>query len=117
MRVARPAGEQAGQRPDVNHLRALAALVVDLLVGTGREKTGKGVDDRQYTTPCHSGSGRDHVLFSDAALNESLRKSPGKAEEAAVLHQVGIQGHQVWMLLRLRDERAFVRRKAVVGLA
>ena len=49
VRLARPGGDQTGVVEGVDDLRALARLVVDLLVRAGGEEAREGVDDREQS--------------------------------------------------------------------
>ena len=115
--MARAAGDQPRQRSDVDDLGALAALVVDLLVGPRRQEAGERVDDRQRAAARHAARHRHHVLLGDAALDESIGKALRERDQAAVLDQIGVEHHQVRTTIALPDERLFVGGNEILSRA
>ena len=57
----------------VDHLRALARVVVDLLVRARGEEARERVDDGHETVAGDPSGDRDHVLLGDPTLQEALR--------------------------------------------
>ncbi len=91
MRLPRPGGDQAGVVERIDDLRALARLVVDLLVRARGEEAGERVDDRQRaragpsrlrSTPCPARRSR---------LDEALGSCELEAADAAVGGEVGVE--------------------------
>ena len=95
VRLARARRDEPRVVERVDHLRALARLVVDLLVRARREERREGVDDGQQPVARHSGRSRDHVLLGDPALDEAVRVGDLERARAAVRGQVGIEDDEV----------------------
>ena len=117
VRMTWSARQQSGERADVDHLRAFAALVVDLLVRPGGQEAGERVHDWQRATASHARRHGRHVLLGDAALHEPFREPLREGDQAAVLYEVGVERDEMRMPFRLFDERPFVGGDQVVGLA
>ena len=93
----------------VDHLRALARLVVDLLVRARREEGREGVDDGQQPVARHSRSGGHHVLLGDPALDEAVRVGDLERTRAAVRGKVGVEHDEVTALRPELEQRLAVR--------
>ena len=109
MRLPRTRRDQARVVEGVDHLRALARLVVDLLVRAGREERRERVHDRQQAVPREAGRGGDHVLLGDSALDEALRVRELEGPDAAVRGEVRVEDDEVLPLRAEADELLAVR--------
>ena len=89
----------------VDDLRALARLVVDLLVRAGGEEQRERVDDRQQPVAGHSGRGGDHVLLRDPALEERVGVRELERARAAVGGEVGVEDDEVVALCPQLEQR------------
>ena len=83
----------------VDDLRALARLVVDLLVRARGEEAREGVDDGEEAVACEAGRGGDHVLLGDAALEEAVGMGVLEAADAAVGGEVGVEHDELGLAL------------------
>jgi len=75
------------------------------------------MDNGERTTPRDSACHRHHVLFGDPAFHKAIVVLCGKFQKAAILDQIGIEDHQVRMLLRLLHDRFSVRGDQIVRLS
>ena len=91
VRVAGPARHEAGERADVDHLRALGRVVVDLLVRARREEAGERVDGGDQPGQRHRAGLRDHVLLGDPALEETVGIPLAEGDEPGVEAEVGVE--------------------------
>ena len=114
MRLPRPGGDQARVVHRVDDLRALARLVVDLLVGARREEARKRVDDGQEPVPGHARGHRDHVLLGDPVLDEPAGLRELEPAHAAVGGQVGVEHHEPRLPRRELEQRLPVGRGDVL---
>src|SRR5262245_34253645 len=60
-------------------------------------------------------SHRHHVLLGDSALDKPFGVLRRKGNEAAVLDEIRVQHNEIWMTIRLLDERILVCANQVVG--
>ena len=109
MGLARPGRDETRIVECVHDLRALARLVVDLLVRAGREKGGERVDDREQPVPGQPRRRRDHVLLGDPALDEPVRIGELEASHAAVGREIGVEDDQILALCPESDQLVAVR--------
>ena len=91
MRHAGAGRDQSGVVQRVDHLRALARVVVDLLVRAGGEEARERVDDGQKAVAREPTGYGHHVLLGDAALEEALRIRLLEAAHATVGREVGVE--------------------------
>ncbi len=98
-------GQEAGQRGDVDDLRPLGGVVVDLLVRARGQEARERVHHRQEAAKRHAARLGDHVLLRDPALEEAVGKPLAKRDQAAVEDQVGVQHHQPRVAFGLAHER------------
>ena len=88
-----PAGHEPGERADVDDLRALGGVVVDLLVGPRRRGSRRTSARPAAAPPSAIAAGlRHHVLLGDAALDEALGEARrGTAIRPVVQDEVGVE--------------------------
>ena len=109
VRLPGPGRNQARVVERVDDPRALARLVVDLLVRARGEERGEGVDHRQEAVAREAGRGRDQVLLRDPALDEAVRVRELEAADAAVGGEVGVEHEHVGRVSAELEERFAVR--------
>ena len=123
VRVPRPAGDDAGEKARVDHLRALAGVVVDLLVRARRQKAGERVDRGQHASERKRPGLADHVLLGDPALDEAPGKRSRKGMRPHVEVEVGVERDEPRLapggvgerLAVGRDELLRARRSGALG--
>ena len=109
MRLSRPRRDETRVVQRVDDLRALARLVVDLLVRPGGEEGRERVHDGQQAVARDPGGGRDHVLLGDPALDEPIRVRELEGADAAVGGEVGVEDDEALVRRGELDERVAVR--------